>query len=108
MGKTDVEKTKEYRKKTSLELIDNYKDLIEKTFTVTDKDLLQLKIDSESDKETEQKFLDAIKRRRVALDEINLMLENIEKLEVSINAIDGKVEDENTETNPNNKHIRKE
>lgn len=108
MGKTDAEKTKEYRKKTSLELIDNYKDLIEKTFTVTDKDLLQDKLNSESDKETEQKFLDAIKRRRVALDEIDLMLEKIEKLEISINAIDGKVDEENSETNPNNKHIRKE
>ena len=108
MGKTDAEKTKEYRKQTSLELIDNYKDLIEKTFTVTDKDLLQDKLNSESDKETEQKFLDAIKRRRVALDEIDLMLEKIEKLEISINAIDGKVDEENSETNPNNKHIRKE
>jgi hypothetical protein len=108
MGKTDAEKTKEYRKQTSLELINNYKDLIEKTFTVTDKDLLQDKLNSESDKETEQKFLDAIKRRRVALDEIDLMLDKIEKLEISINAIDGKVDEENSETNPNNKHIRKE
>lgn len=98
MGKTDAEKTKEYRKKTSLELIDNYKDLIKKTFKVTDKDLLDEKLNSESDKETEQKFLDGIKRRRVALDEIDLMLEKIEKLEVSINAIDDKVDEDNTET----------
>lgn len=99
MGKTEAEKTKEYRKETSVELIENYKNLIEKTFKVTDKDLLEDKLNSESDKETEQKFLDAIKRRRVALDEIDVMLEKIEKLEISINTIDGKEAPSET-TNP--------
>lgn len=94
MAKTDAEKTKEYREKTSLELIENYKDLIKKTFEVTDKDLLQEKIDSEDNKETEQKYLDAIKKRRIALDEVDIMLEKIEKIEI---AIFGKSENQETE-----------
>ncbi len=75
------EKIKAYRKETTEELIENYKDLIKKTFEVTDKDLLQEKIDGADEKETEQKYLDAIKKRRVALDEIDMMLDKIEKLE---------------------------
>ncbi len=73
---------KEYRKKQSLDLIEKYKDLISKTFTVVDKDLLQGKIDSDVDEnESEQKYLDAIKKRRIALDEVDLILDKIEKLE---------------------------
>lgn len=94
MGKTDTEKTKEYRKKTSLELIDKYKDLIQKTFEVANKDLLQGEIDNEDENQKEQRLLEALKKRRVAFDEVDIMLEKIEKLETSITNIDGKeVED---------------
>jgi len=74
------EEIKKYVTATSDELIDNYKDLIKKTFAVTDKDLLQDKIDSQ-DEESEEKFLNAIKKRRVALDEVDLMLEKIDRLQ---------------------------
>ena len=94
MGKTDTEKTKDYRKKTSLELIDKYKDLIQKTFEVADKDLLQEEIDNENENQKEQRLLEALKKRRVALDEVDIMLEKIEKLENSITGIDGKGEED--------------
>lgn len=77
-------KTKEYIDNTTSELINNYKDLIKKTFEVTDKDLLQEKIDSEDDGATEDKYLNAIKKRRVALDEVDLMLDKIDKLETRL------------------------
>lgn len=97
MGKTETEKTKEYRKKTSLELIEKYKDLIQKTFEVADKDLLQEQIDNEDENQKEQRLLEALKKRRVAFDEVDIMLEKIEKLETSITNIDGK-EGEDLET----------
>ena len=97
MGKTDTEKTKEYRKKTSLELIDKYKDLIQKTFEVANKDLLQGEIENEDENQKEQRLLEALKKRRVAFDEVDIMLEKIEKLETSITNIDGK-EGEDLET----------
>lgn len=75
------EKNKLYVDDTTYELIENYKDLIKKTFEVTDKDLLQEKIDSESDEQSEEKYLTAIKKRRIALDEVDLMLDKIEKLQ---------------------------
>lgn len=82
----DSNALKEYRKVNSLKLINEYRDLIEKTFTVVDKDLLQDKIDKKGDdNETEQKYLEAIKKRRVALDEVDLMLDKIEKLERHVN-----------------------
>jgi len=74
-----------YSKETTEELIDKYKDLIKKTFEVTDKDLLQEKIDAENSEESEEKYLNAIKKRRVALDEVDGMLEKIIKLEVRVN-----------------------
>lgn len=73
-----------YSKETTEELIGNYKDLIKKTFEVTDKDLLQEKIDSENSEESEEKYLNAIKKRRVALDEVDTMLEKIIKLELRV------------------------
>ena len=78
----DVDKIKSYRKEKTLQLIDKYKDLIDKTFSVADKDLLQDKIEQDGDdSQTEQKYLEAIKKRRIALDEVDLMLDKIEKLE---------------------------
>lgn len=97
MGKTGTEKTKEYRKKTSLELIDKYKDLIQKTFEVANKDLLQGEIENEDENQKEQRLLEALKKRRIAFDEVDIMLEKIEKLETSITNIDGK-EGEDLET----------
>ena len=67
MGKTDTEKTKEYRKKTSLELIDKYKDLIQKTFEVANKDLLQGEIDNEDENQKEQRLLEALKKKKGCL-----------------------------------------
>ena len=72
---------RKYRKETTEYLIKSYRDLIKKTFEIIDKDLLQTKIDGEDEKDTEQRFLDAIKKRRLALDEVDLMLDKIEKLE---------------------------
>lgn len=73
---------KKYRQDKTVELIESYKDLIKKTFEVVDKDLLQEKIDDKVDaKQSEQNFLDAIKKRRSSLDEVDLMLDKIEKLE---------------------------
>lgn len=81
-------KEKTYSEETTETLIDNYKDLIKKTFEVTDKDLLQEKIDAESEEESEEKYLNAIKKRRIALDEVDIMLEKIDKLENKINNTD--------------------
>jgi hypothetical protein len=84
----DAGTQKTYSEETTATLIENYKDLIKKTFEVTDKDLLQEKIDAESDEETEDKYLNAIKKRRVALDEVDIMLEKIVKLESKVNGKD--------------------
>lgn len=81
----DSDKEEKYIRETTSELIDNYKDLIKKTFEVTDKDLLQEKIDSENSEESEEKYLNAIKKRRIALDEVDLMIEKIDKLKSKLN-----------------------
>lgn len=78
---TEGNEVQKYRKEKTLELVDKYKDLIEKTFEVLDKDLLQEKINHEDDKASEEKYLESIKKRRVSLDEVDLMLDKIEKLE---------------------------
>jgi hypothetical protein len=89
----DIDQIKDYRKEKTLELIEKYKDLIDKTFSVADKDLLQDKIEDDGDEsQTEQKFLDAIKKRRIALDEVDLMLDKIEKLENQYNPEAGNTE----------------
>lgn len=80
----DKGETKKYSQTKTEELIENYKDLIDKTFEVTDKDLLQKRLDEESEEESEEKYLNAIKKRRVALDEVDLMLDKIEKLETRL------------------------
>lgn len=82
----EVNEIEDYRKNKTIELIEKYKDLILKTFIVADKDLLQGKIEEDANEtQTEQAYLDAIKKRRVALDEVDLMLDKIEKLEQQIN-----------------------
>lgn len=82
MGK-EYEETKKFRTDNTVKLIEKYKDLVNKTFEVIDKDKLQEKIDAD-DSDSEQKFLDAVKKRRVALDEVGVILEKVEKLEMSI------------------------
>lgn len=80
---------KDYRKDKSMKLFEAYKDLIEKTFEVIDKDLLQEKIDDDEDeKQSEQRFLDAITKRRKALDEVDVMLDKVEKLERGLKTTD--------------------
>lgn len=81
------EVNKKYVDDTTSELIDNYKDLIRKTFEVTDKDLLQEKIDNETSEESEEKYLNAIKKRRIALDEVDVMLDKVEKLQQRLSGI---------------------
>lgn len=73
-----------YIEDTKRELIEKYKNVIEKTFDITDKDLLQTDIDNEDEKQKEQRLLDALKKRRTALDEVDIILEKIEKLESSL------------------------
>lgn len=75
----------EYIEETSLKLIDKYKDVIEKTFEISDKDLLQEEIDDEDEKQKEGRLLDALKKRRLALDEVDIILEKIEKIEKRLN-----------------------
>jgi len=87
---------REYRKNKTQKLFEAYKDLIEKTFEVVDKDLLQEQIDGEDEKATEQRFLDSIKKRRVSLDEVDIMLDKIEKLEKVLK--DGEENEDGTPT----------
>ena len=83
---------------------------IDKTFSVADKDLLQDKIDDETDEtQSEQKYLEAIKKRRVALDEVDLMLDKIEKLESHINPEAEKKEaEEKTKQNPTKRYAKRD
>lgn len=74
-----------YLEETSLKLIENYKDVIEKTFDISEKDLLQGEIDDEDEKQKESRLLDALKKRRLALDEVDIILEKIEKIEQRLN-----------------------
>lgn len=75
--KTDTD-LRNYRKEKSLSLVAKYKSLIEDVFDIFEKNQ-----DDESDdkKETEQKKLDRIKKRSVALDQVNEFLNKIESLE---------------------------
>lgn len=99
----DNTEVKEYRKEKSMKLFSAYKDLIEKTFEVIDKDLLQEKIDDDEDeKQSEQRFLDAIQKRRKALDEVDVMLDKVEKLERGLKS------DDDDETPAHSGNIAKE
>jgi len=70
-----------YLETTTLELIEKYKNVIEKTFEITDKDLLQDEIDNEDKEQKEARLLDALKKRRISLDEVDIILDKIDKLE---------------------------
>jgi|GEM_PF-1515167 len=111
----DGNEVKKYRKEKTLELVEKYKDLIDKTFEILDKDLLQNKIDSadsgnEGGKETEEKYLESIKKRRMSLDEVDVMLDKIEKLEGTLfnNNQDGDEIQTTTSSNPTKRFARKE
>jgi hypothetical protein len=83
----EAEKTQSrvYLEDTSVKLIDKYRDVIEKTFEICDKDLLQDEIDGEDENQKESRLLDALKKRRLSLDEVDIMLEKIDKIEQRIN-----------------------
>ena len=88
--------SRKYLEDTTYELIQKYKNVIEKTFEITDKDLLQDEIDNEDENQKETRLLDALKKRRVSLDEVDIILEKIDKLEKRLipageeeNGIDG-------------------
>ena len=112
----DSQVTRDYRKKITIKLIDKYKDLIAKTFEVTDVDLLQEVIEDaeHNEKQKEEALLNAIKKRKTSLDEVDSLLDKIEKLEKNLIDIEKGVQENNGQTeedtlaNPNNKHIRKE
>lgn len=112
----DSTATRDYRKKITIKLIDKYKDLIAKTFEVTDVDLLQEVIEDaeHNEKQKEEALLNAIKKRKTSLDEVDSLLDKIEKLEKNLIDIEKGFQQSNSEgvedssTNPNKKHTRKE
>lgn len=113
----DSTATRDYRKKITIKLIDKYKDLIAKTFEVTDVDLLQEVIEDaeHNEKQKEEALLNAIKKRKTSLDEVDSLLDKIEKLEKNLIDIEkgvqqsnGQTPEEDNSANPNIKHIRKE
>lgn len=79
------EDVKDYKQKKTEDLIGHYQDLIDKTLEVADRDLLQEKIDEANEKDGEEKLLNAIKRRRIALDEVGVMLEKVDELDKKLN-----------------------
>jgi predicted nucleic acid-binding Zn-ribbon protein len=91
--------------------------LIAKTFEVTDVDLLQEVIEDaeHNEKQKEEALLNAIKKRKTSLDEVDSLLDKIEKLEKNLIDIEkgvqqsnGQTPEEDSSANPNIKHIRKE
>lgn len=113
----DSKVTRDYRKEITIKLIDKYKDLIAKTFEVTDVDLLQEVIEDaeHNEKQKEEALLNAIKKRKTSLDEVDSLLDKIEKLEKNLIDIEkgvqennGQATEDDASTNPNKKHIRKE
>ncbi len=82
----EAEKTESrvYLEETSVKLIDKYRDVIEKTFEICDKDLLKDEISGEDENQKESRLLDALKKRRLSLDEVDIMLEKIDKIEQRI------------------------
>lgn len=112
----DSEKTRDYRKSITVKLIDKYKDLISKTFEVTDVDLLQEVIeDAEyNEKQKEEFLLNAIKKRKNSLDEVDNLLDKIEKLEKNLIDIEKGNEEDKTKSDESStddlkkKHIRQE
>jgi predicted nucleic acid-binding Zn-ribbon protein len=112
---SDSKATRDYRKNITVKLIEKYKDLIAKTFEVTNVDLLQEVIDAAeyNEKQKEEALLNAIKKRKTSLDEVDSLLDKIEKLEKNLIDIEKGVQEndgqpEEDSSNPNNKHIRKE
>lgn len=106
--KTDND-LKQYRKENSIKLVAKYQSLIEDVFNIFDKNE-----DGENDdkKETEQKKLDRIKKRSVALDQVNEFLNKIEELERHLKELDEtkskeKIKSNKTEDNNSLKHPTK-
>lgn len=71
-----------YRQEKSIQLIEKYEDLIEKTFSVVEQDKLKYEIEEGEGKEdAETKYLSKIKARKNALDEVVKMLDSIKEIE---------------------------
>ncbi len=82
---TEKSKSRIYIEETTESLIEKYKDVIEKTFQITDKDLLQDEIENEDQNQKEARLLESLKKRRVSLDEVDIILDKIDKLERRLN-----------------------
>lgn len=75
----------DYILQTSNRLVSDYKEIISKTFKIIDQDLLEEQIDNEEEKNTtEQKLLEALRKRTVALDAVDSVLIKIESIEKRI------------------------
>lgn len=85
----ELDDIKKYRIETTTKLVDKYRDLIDKIFTIAEKDLLDSEIKNAKDKDSEKKYLDKIKHREQALDQIQGILQKVETLERSIEEKEG-------------------
>jgi PP-loop superfamily ATP-utilizing enzyme len=112
---SNEKEVRDYRKEKSLELIEKYKDLISKTFTVINRDILENEIkkaDEGNENENEQKYLKKIKSRKQSLDEVVLMVDKIEELERHTKEEDDIGANETTvkitsNSHPSKRHARK-
>lgn len=87
-----TEDLKNYRKEQTVSLVEKYKSLIDDVFKIFDENVEDENGDDK--KETEQKKLERIKKRSVALDQVNEFLDKIESLEHHLKE---SVQSENTE-----------
>ena len=78
-----VVEVQQYRDKQTLKLIEGHKDIINKTWKVLEKDVLDAEIENAGDRKnaTESLFWDKLAKRRKGLNEVESSLEKIEKLE---------------------------
>ena len=71
-----------YREETTDKVLDKYRDLVDKIFTVIDMDKLDAEIkNAEDDEEGEARLLTKVNNRKKALDRIEDCLERIGRLE---------------------------
>jgi hypothetical protein len=87
---------KEYRKEKTLNLIEKYKSLIDDVFKIFDENKQEY-ISEDDKEETEQKKLEKIKKRSVALDQVDLFLTKIESLEHHVKESQESQKDNTTE-----------
>ena len=94
--KNDID-VKKFRKEKTISLIEKYKGLIDNVFEIFDNN----KCDSEDEEKdvSEQKKLERIKKRSTALEQVDVFLDRIEKLEHHLK------EDEEERTDENGQKI---